>query len=60
MRDVIYNVNRYSTLYVENIPKLTFLRLVPFFAKNDFSGTIPRHALLENIVRYRDSDFTVA
>ena len=40
------------------IVELTFHRLSPFSAKNDFSGT---HTWMhESDVRCRDSDFTVA
>ena len=41
-----------------NISELTFHRLASFLLKMISWVSVPGHALLENGIRYRDSDFT--
>ena len=45
---------------MENISELTFHRLASFLLKMISQVPVPGRALLENSIRYHDSNFTIA
>ena len=51
---------RVQTWYTEKISELTLYRLASFLLKMISRVPVPGHALLENGIRYHDSDVTVA